>query len=191
MLLLRCATAQVCYINSMESIEAWQEDVKKKKDDLSLVFQRLGRKQRRSDQSATTLITIQEALDVQDFDVFEASVDRLCSHYENNGATKLFNRYLYPHFGHIKSFSQAIGQMTQDQDATSLCWGSILTVIQVSHLADMAGRLLIIDYLVRLPDHGKRGRDPWTAHQPTTAPARLPKGHRSLPRELKAQVHTR
>lgn len=112
--------------------QVWEKALEKKQDDLTVLLRSLARKYKKTNSSSLPLITLEEAIRLKDFDSFEASLNRLCTHYTTRGALKTFSKYLYPHLEHLRSFSDAISSATSGEAAASLTWGLLLIVIQVS-----------------------------------------------------------
>lgn len=112
--------------------QAWEKALEKKQDDLTVLLKILARKCKKPNVSSLPLVTLEEAIRLKDFDSFEASLNRLCTHYTAKGALKTFSKYLYPHLEHLRSFNDAISSATSGEAAASLTWGLLLIVIQVS-----------------------------------------------------------
>ena len=112
--------------------QVWERVLERKQADLAALLRVLSRKSKRHNVLSMPLITLEEAIRLQEFDNFKASLDRLCTEFAAKGTSKILIKYLYPHMDHVRSFNHAISSATNGEVAASLSWGILLIVVQVS-----------------------------------------------------------
>ena len=128
--------------------QAWRDAQTRKRSELvaALNVNALGKKSR--DQSQLSdLRDIESLAQVESFEVFEATLDSICTRYTERGIYKLLVDKLYPWFDHIKSFTNAISSSTQVNSYASLCWGALLIVIQVGYPKILPTESCLICYI--------------------------------------------
>jgi hypothetical protein len=89
-----------------------------------------------------------KALDTEDFEGFQASVNALCQTYLRKNVSKLVREKLSPHFEHIRSFERAISMSAQLEMAPALFWAGTQAVIQSAcrfsdHLDEILDQLVV------------------------------------------------
>lgn len=114
-------------------VQAWRDAQTRKRSELvaALNIDALKRKTQNQDELGI-LVNVEILAHVESFEVFEASLESICTRYTQRGVSELLMNKLYPWFDHIRSFTGAISASTQANGYVSILWGALLIVIQVS-----------------------------------------------------------
>ena len=114
--------------------QAWRDAQTRKRSELIAALNVKALEKKTRDQGELSiLLNVESLIRVESFEVFEASLESICTRYTQRGVYKLVADKLYPWFDHIKSFTGAISASTQANGFASLCWGALLLVVQVGY----------------------------------------------------------
>ncbi|KAL8897325.1 MAG: hypothetical protein Q9207_007268 [Kuettlingeria erythrocarpa] len=113
------------------AISPWKDARARKQSALATALNREALRKRTKNQSGLgILLDVEIVTRMESFEAFEAHLNSTCQQFTQCGISKLVGDKLYPYFDHIKSFTNAISACTQAQGYASLCWGTLLIVIQ-------------------------------------------------------------
>lgn len=116
----------------------WSLSIQKRKEELAALLALLERRRKKKPNAASQapVLTLDEALENQDFQSFQAAVDTLAQQFSQRKVPTLVAKYIYPSCDHVRSFTAGISSATQYEPAVSLTWGILLVVIQVRRAAN-------------------------------------------------------
>ena len=118
--------------SSIMSFESWAELQRRKQKQLTDAY-RSPTVRSKQKANAVSLLTVEEAVQVVDFETFDAVSTSLCEQQQQRAVSKLINKKLSPYFRYLVSFDDALKAASTANRDVSLVWGALLLILQVSN----------------------------------------------------------